>query len=406
VAGAQVESLGFEDAVRRALERNPTVEVAQSEIERARALVEQARSTSLPTLSANATYTHLDGDRKLDGVVILPQDQINANLLLSVPLVQTRGWVQWSHAKDSVDVARLSAAEVKRQLAIAVARTYLSVIAQRRVLEVTERSRATADAHFKFAHQRFAGGYGTRVDEARAAQELATDVSHVEAATGQLTRLREALGVLVGADHALDAGDEPAEVALPAVDQALREAEDTRTDVKLQKRRLEAATRVVRDDWADYLPSLVGSLSPFFQDPITSTIPEQGWQALLMLTWPLYDGGLRYGLAKERAALEHEAQAQLEGTRRQAAADVRAADEDVRRQTASLAAAQSAGKYATDALSLTTLAYRAGASTNIEVIDAERQARDAETAVAVAEDAYRQAVLDMLIATGRFPEVR
>jgi outer membrane protein len=54
-------------------------------------------------------------------------------------------------------------------------------------------------------------------------------------------------------------------------------------------------------------------------------------------------------------------------------------------------------------LSLTNLAYRAGASTNIEVIDAERVARDADTSVAQAEDAWRQATLDLLLASGRFP---
>jgi hypothetical protein len=37
------------------------------------------------------------------------------------------------------------------------------------------------------------------------------------------------------------------------------------------------------------------------------------------------------------------------------------------------------------------------------VIDAERTARDAGTAVAVAEDAWRQGLLDLLIGSGRFP---
>ena len=44
-----------------------------------------------------------------------------------------------------------------------------------------------------------------------------------------------------------------------------------------------------------------------------------------------------------------------------------------------------------------------GASTNIEVIDAERRARDADTAVAVAEDALRRARFNLLNALGRFP---
>ena len=39
----------------------------------------------------------------------------------------------------------------------------------------------------------------------------------------------------------------------------------------------------------------------------------------------------------------------------------------------------------------------------LEVIDAERRSRDAETAAVVAEDAARQARLDLLAASGRFP---
>ena len=123
-----------------------------------------------------------------------------------------------------------------------------------------------------------------------------------------------------------------------------------------------------------------------------------------MLSWTiLYDGGLRYGLAKERAALVNEAKSSLENGVRQAKSDVRAADEEIRRTAAALTAARDAAKLAAEGLALTNLAYRAGASTNIEVIDAERQARDADTAVAQAEDGWRQATLDMLLASGKFP---
>ena len=48
-------------------------------------------------------------------------------------------------------------------------------------------------------------------------------------------------------------------------------------------------------------------------------------------------------------------------------------------------------------------AYRAGISNNLAVIDAERRARDATTAATQAEDAARQARLELLIAAGRFP---
>ena len=55
-------------------------------------------------------------------------------------------------------------------------------------------------------------------------------------------------------------------------------------------------------------------------------------------------------------------------------------------------------------LRITTTAFEVGATTNIEVIDAQREARDAETAAALAEDAVRRARLDLLVALGRFPK--
>jgi outer membrane protein TolC len=45
-----------------------------------------------------------------------------------------------------------------------------------------------------------------------------------------------------------------------------------------------------------------------------------------------------------------------------------------------------------------------GATTNLEVIDAQRSARDAETRRALAEDAVQRAKLDLLVALGRFPK--
>jgi outer membrane protein TolC len=66
-------------------------------------------------------------------------------------------------------------------------------------------------------------------------------------------------------------------------------------------------------------------------------------------------------------------------------------------------AARLGAESATKALELATLAYRAGATSNLDVIDAERRARDAATTAVIAEDAVRQANLDLLSAAGRFP---
>src|SRR5690242_15632010 len=57
---APTERLTFQDAVRRAIERNPTAAAAAAGIVRARGLLEQARAATLLQLTGNVTTTTLN----------------------------------------------------------------------------------------------------------------------------------------------------------------------------------------------------------------------------------------------------------------------------------------------------------------------------------------------------------
>jgi outer membrane protein TolC len=63
-----------------------------------------------------------------------------------------------------------------------------------------------------------------------------------------------------------------------------------------------------------------------------------------------------------------------------------------------------AAESAAEALRITEIAYKAGATTNLEVVQAQQTARTAEIVSAQAEDRLRQARLDLLVALGRFPQ--
>jgi outer membrane protein TolC len=321
---------------------------------------------------------------------------------LAVPLIAAHAWTQTWHAEDNRESAKASAADVRRQLALATARAYLAIVTQKNLLSATTSARDTARAHYEFAHARFAGGIGTRLDEVRAEDEYQTDVALLASGWAGLARAQEALGVLAAADGPLDAQAEPPLPETPALDDALSGAA-SRSDVRAAESRQRAANHQVRDAWADYLPYLYGAFQPFYQNPPTLVQPLTGWQAQLILSVPIYDGGLRYGLQRERKAAADEARTAVEGALRQARADVRTAFEEMRRADESLAAAQKASVLTHQALDLANLAYKSGAATNLEVTDAQRSARDADDQVALAEDTARQARLDLLSASGRFP---
>ncbi len=87
----------------------------------------------------------------------------------------------------------------------------------------------------------------------------------------------------------------------------------------------------------------------------------------------------------------------------EARSELRVAQEAVQRVETFVAATRQAAENALEALRITEIAYRAGATTNIEVVQAQQTARNAEIEAAVAEDRLRQARLDLLVALGQFP---
>jgi outer membrane protein TolC len=394
-------NMGLSQAITTALARNPTAIVALDEIRRAESVLDQTRTGALPTLYGNGSFTQLDGARTFGSVVSQPASTFMASATLTVPIIVPKPWAQWSQASDQVEAARMSSLDTRRLVAVSVARAYLTIVAQKRVIDAAVRARETDRAHYAYAHQRYGGGVGNRIDEVRAEQQVQSDEANVQQQYVALERDREALGVLVGVGGPLDA-EEPNLQAPSDPAQAMKDAEH-RSDVLAADVRMRAAEHAIHDNWTDYSPYLTGTFMPFYSTPATVTYPTTGWEAQLLLTVPFYDAGLRYGQQKQRDVNRDEAQAELEATVRQARADVRTAFDEVKRADAALASSRRAAELARTGLELANASYRAGASTDIEVIDAERTARDAETAVAVAEDGARQARLDLLSATGRFP---
>ena len=396
------ERVTFAEAVRRARVQAVTSVLSAEEVRRAQALLGQARSASLPLLTAQTSYTRLDSDRVANGVVLADRDQLAAAGVAQLPLVAPSRWVSWSHASEQVGVSRASDLDVQRTAAITAARAYLAILAQRRLVDVSRSARTIAQARYDFAHARRVGGIGNAVDELRAEQQLATGEAQLESAGVGLLTAQESLGVVTASSGPLDAAEEPRFDPRPAADAAAA-AEAVRPDVRAARARVDLAARVARDSWTDWLPTLLATGQVFYQAPPTTLAPRTGWQIQFVLSLPIFEGGLRAAQREERGALTREARAALDGVTRQARSEVRLGLEQVARLEAALAQARRAAERAATVLKLTIESYRAGNTTDLDVSTAQQQSRDADTAAVVAEDAVRQSRLDLLSALGQFP---
>lgn len=399
LVGADV--VGFDDAVQRAIAANPTVERAATAVRSAQVLLAQARAAVRPTIDGTISTTVLDGERGFDGNVVQPRTQTLFAGSAATPVLAMAQWAARAQAELRIGVAELDVADVRRQVGVAAAEAYLSVVGAKRQLDVNERARDNAQAQLDYARARREGGVGSRLNELRAAQELAVVQELVERARLAVALGQEALGLIAAADRPLDTAGEPA-LETPAVtgESWLRD----RTDIKLFDARIDVAGRVLADSWKDWVPTVRASFDPQFITPAGLFQPSGTWRAVLAASIPIFDGGQRRAAKAGREVELSLARVELKDAELRAKSGERAARVSIDAEARSLERAREAAGHAAEVLRITDIAFRAGATTNIELIDAQRQSRDAETAVRQAEDRARLARLALLVALGRFPQ--
>jgi outer membrane protein TolC len=394
------DRVAFDDAIRRALERNPTVGQASQAILRAGALLDEAKSVFHPEVYGRVGTTILDAARGFDGNITQPRTQSVFNATLSYAFLDAARWAAKNQAADQVGIAKLSAEDTRRQVAVTAAEAYLAVIAGQRQEEIAVRNLDTARALEEYARARLEAGKGSRLNHVRAVQEFAAAEGRLQLASLLLRRAQEALGVAVFAEGPLDAdGDPQLKPAVPPSSDAWLMA---RPDVRLGSAELQAADRVVSDAWKDWLPTGAAAFTPQYVTPPGFFEPAKTWRVLFQLQMPIYDATLRPA-KRAREADRETARLRLDGITVQARAEHRMAEESVVRNEEIVASSRRAAESAVEALQISDVAYRAGATSNIEVVQAQQTARNFETLAALAEDGLRQARLDLLVALGQFP---
>ncbi|MEP6783809.1 MAG: TolC family protein, partial [Acidobacteriota bacterium] len=397
-----VETVTFDQAIARALEKNPTVAIAATNILRSEALLEQARAAVRPRVSGNVTNTTLDAGREFSGQTTQPQNQSIVGLAASMPVLAAAQWAARTQVMDQIEIARLSVTDTRRQIAVATASAYLAVIAQKRQVEVSRSALETARQQLGYDTRRREGGVGSRLNELRSRQIVSATQAVLEVLLFNVVRAQEALGVLLADNGPVDVNGEPAfEIPQPVAE---TEWLPNRPDIKVFIAQQLANERIVKDSRLDWWPQAAVSFGPQLLTPAGIFQPSRTWALSVQLSQPIYEGGQRRGLRHQREAVFQASTLSLEQAQIDARSEVRIARAEVVARERALVSARAAADDANEVLKITIVAFDAGATTNIEVVDAQRSARDLELAVVQSEDAVRQARLELLVALGMFPK--
>ncbi|MGE5126674.1 MAG: TolC family protein [Betaproteobacteria bacterium] len=391
----------FAEAVKRALDRHPTVGQAVQAVRRAQALLDQSRAVFRPLVTGFVGETILDAARGFGDSIVQPQKQTSLSGTVSFPLLAASRWAATKHAADQVEIARISAQDARRQVAFTAAQAYLAVLAAQHQRLIALHNRENARALADYARTRLEAGQGSRLNHVRASQELATVEGLVYSAELAAEQAREALGVAIFADGPMDADGDP-EIEAPAPPAEDEARLQQRPDLRLFSAQAEAAERVVQDNWKSWLPTASASFTPQYVTPKGLFQPARTWVAFFQLQVPIFDGTL--GSTRKLLIADREtARLRLQAVQTEARAEVRSARQAVQQNERIAAAMREAAASAVDALQITEVAYRAGATTNVEVVQAQQTARNAEILAALAQDQLLRARLGLLVALGEFP---
>jgi outer membrane protein TolC len=374
----------------------------------ARGNARQVLSRSLPTLTANAGITHhlIQGD-EFDASTGLLRNFAdpttwNAALTLRVPVFAPEAWYDHGTAKRAIDTLRLSAKETERLALAAVADSIVSVVTAERLAEVSRVSLQSALSTLDLNRRRAQLGAASAVDVLRAEQEVASSRAQVVSADESVRTTREDLGLALGLaepwgvtrDIRIDnlASDAAGSCRVEKSVSTRPDVLTTKSDVELAERRVEGV------DWS-FWPTVDAVSTLGYQSTESFVSGEHyTWTIGGVLTWELYDGGLRYGTRQAAQGALLESRQRLTQTTRVAQVEVAQAIRSVVVAQANLSVSERGREIAKQSADLSRIAFLNGSGTSFDLVDTAQRLREAELDLAIKEFQVVRAKLTAFLA--------
>lgn len=391
---AQEAPLTLERAVTLALERNERSAIADTTVAAAEARVSRARSAFFPRVDVTGNYRndYADGtDRTLSTAALLTQ-----------PLFDARVFPLYRQARFARDAARFGAGESKRLLGYDAAAVFLTTLSYEQVLRAATRRRDFAKTSLDDVRARFEAGLVSSNDVTRAELELATAVRGVAQAQGDVAASRVDLENLLKTDvpgplapptTLLDAAATP-----PATD--ITSAQQRRGDIAQERAEVEALRAFADEPRARFLPSVnFTAQTRNINDGAITNRNNEGFFSF-NFNWPVLDAGLRRSDRLEREALLRGAELGLEASLRDVEREMRSAAVQLSTEQAALREAVAAVRAARKNTEETSILYREGLASALELADATQRLFEADVAEATATYRMALAYLSLREASG------
>ncbi len=404
--GAPVSAETLDEAMRAAIEGNPSIAAERARLKAAEEAVPQARAAALPSISASASATssHNRLESGAGGATIRSSsDDWSGGLSASQTLFASGGvFANIRRAKADVESARAQYRATEQSFLLSVIDAYTNFREAQQIVTARQKSVDNLEVQRRYADAQFRAGVATRTNVAQAEARLASARTALIQAQGALAAANENYRRLVGHPPegllpAAEATDLP-----PDLPTALNNAvsyNPTLIAARANEDSAKASLDAARSEFGPTVSLEAGSdVSSGFND---FSDRSTGSSVGVRFSIPLFTGGLNLSRARQAGS-----QLLAAGLDRNAAEDQ--LRQDVTTAWTNLTAARAAYDSAQQNVNAAELAYKGvtleqqvGLRALVDVFDTEDQLLSARLDLASAEHQLALSERELLAATGQ-----
>jgi len=392
-------------AIEIALAENPTIKVADKDVELKRLADKEVWQSLLPTLDATLTFSHAIkvAEMKIGGQKVkFGQDGSSTAtgvLALNVPLFAPAVYQNMKLTKEDIQLAQEKARGSRLDLINQVTKAYYGALLSTDSYEVMKQSYAVAKEYFDVVNDKYRLGGVSEYDKISAEVQMrSTNSAMVSAQTGKnlaLLQLKVLMGVTADVDINIADSLKAYEDKLTLQDAAVTEAElDGNSSLRQLNQNISLLERSRKLLKTNFLPTLAMSLSGQYQSVSNPDWNIFGYQyspsatLAFSLNIPIFHADNWTRLKTNRIQL-----AQLEDTRVNTRRQLSMAAESYRQNMASSIAQVNSNaeavRQAEKAVQISSKRYQVGRGTILEL-------NQSETAETQAKLTYVQSIYDYL----------
>jgi outer membrane protein TolC len=402
--------LTLEDAIARARKNSTQFQAAQTDAAIARQDRYQAAAALLPSVTYNNQALYTQGNGPGTFVRFIANNAVHEYISQADvhEAIDLQSISNFRRASAAAALAKARAEIASRGLVVTVVQSYYAVAAAQLKLEAARKNSDEGDRFLKMTQDLEKGGEVAHSDVIKAELQMQERRRQLLEAQLGLLNARLDFAVLIFPDFNDNfelAEDLHASVPLPTLAEVQQRAARDNPDLRAALVLVQQTGHEVTGARAGYLPSL--SFDYFYGIDATrfavnneNGLPNLGSSALATVNIPIWNWGATQSRIKQAELRRAQAQRELSFTQRKLLAEIKSLYAEADTALNELSGLSRSAELSAESLRLTTLRYRGGEATVLEVVDAQTTFAQANAAYQDGAVRYRVALANLQTLTG------